>query len=153
ATPATLLKKLKEPSACPFQVLHFMGHGLAPDNFGGGALVLLDESGGSHSVRTSDFADQIGDSKKELRLIVLNACHTREPGLSSELQRVTGASNCLISKGFSTVVGMSTVINDNSAVIFSRPFYEHIANGTSVEEAMCSARLELLNLPQNSSDW
>jgi hypothetical protein len=150
ATLSRLLKTIKDKG--PFQVLHFMGHGLPPGKAGEGGLMLEDDNRRSHVIGSRAFADMISNDNKP-SLIVLNACNSSGFSLTSDLQPITGVATALIQKGFTTVVGMWTVISDKSAISFSQAFYQKLADGETVEAAMFAARLKILQAGDSQTDW
>jgi WD40 repeat protein len=74
-------------------------------------------------VRKSALVDILRSGDEgSLRLVVLNACHTR-----SQAEALTGVVDC--------VVGMNRVIGDRAAIKFAASFYGALAFGKSVQKA------------------
>ena len=96
------------------QVVHFSGHG-SEDR----GLYLIDDRGRPAPVGRDSLVDLVSLLKDEIRVVVLNACH------SHELSRaVVGVIECAI--------GMEAAIRDEHAIKFSSAFYQALAYGRSV---------------------
>ena len=147
--PVNLLRKLNENQP---QVVHFSSHGnpdeivlesgdddIGPDRSGIAAR-SIDER--DMKLVRPDAADQESSSRARpqvvgksalvsvlsscdegnLRLVVLNACHTR-----SQAQALTAVVDC--------VVSMDRTISDRAAIKFAASFYGALAFGRSVQRA------------------
>lgn len=102
-------------------VLHLSGHGEKD-----GSLVFEPRSDGSHIVQKKSFKRLVRALGSNLRLVVLNVCHSAE--LAREL---TPADGCAI--------GMERGILDTEAIEFSVALYETLAFGRSVQTAFDAA--------------
>lgn len=118
------------------QILHFSGHGQAD------GLYLEDETGQARKVQGSVVARILGVFKKQIRCVVLNACYSKDQAEE-------------IAKDIDCVVGMSSAVDDRSAIRFSVAFYQALAFGESVEMSfnLGCAQIDLAglgegNLPQ-----
>jgi hypothetical protein len=118
------------------QIVHFSGHGQSD------GLYLEDETGQSRKVPGSVVARILGVFKKQIRCVVLNACYSKDQAEE-------------IAKDIDCVVGMSSAVDDRSAIRFSSAFYQALAFGESVEMAfnLGCAQVDLAglgegNLPQ-----
>ncbi|MEZ4730267.1 MAG: CHAT domain-containing protein [Caldilineaceae bacterium] len=144
------------------QVFHFGGHGAfvdgatgvagtrhlrpietASDNTGqqsgAGVLVFEDERGG----RRLFAADKLAQNLASLRLVVLGACET---GRRDGVNVWSGIAPALLRVGIPAVVAMQYAVYDRSAIAFARRFYQAIASGLALDEAMTVGRLAVLNL-------
>ncbi|BAZ67297.1 MAG: caspase family protein [Pelatocladus maniniholoensis HA4357-MV3] len=97
-------------------VVHFSGHGSTDGIF------LEDEEGNAYLVSQEALVGLFELFKNKIVCVFLNACYT---GIQSEA----------INKYVSYVVGMSQVIGDRAAIVFSVAFYEALTNGRSLEFA------------------
>ncbi len=120
--------------------LHFSGHGkFAEDK---SALAFEDQYGDLDSVTPDDAAILFG-GLADLRLIVLNACET---AIDSTAQPLTGIAPKILQRtGIPAVVAMQAPIFDRAAIAFSRAFYNQLAQGRTVDEAMYEGRLAIYN--------
>lgn len=111
------------------QILHFSGHGQAD------GLYLEDETGQARKVPGSVVARILAVFKKQIRCVVLNACYSRDQAEE-------------IAKDIDCVVGMSSAVDDRSAIRFSAAFYQALAFGESVEMAfnLGCAQVDLTSL-------
>ncbi|MBI3244424.1 MAG: CHAT domain-containing protein [Chloroflexi bacterium] len=121
-------------------VLHFSGHGKFAE--GKSALAFEDQYGDLDSVTPDDAAILVG-GLPDLRLIVLNACET---AIDSTAQPLTGIAPKILQRtGIPAVVAMQAPIFDRAAVAFTRAFYNQLAQGRTVDEAMREGRLAIYN--------
>jgi hypothetical protein len=98
-------------------IVHFSGHGTASEE------LLLEESGGEvRRVNKEAFADLFKILKDRIRLVVLNACHSRP------LAEAVG-------KYIEHAIGMEDVVCDRAAIDFAVALYKGIAFGKTVQDA------------------
>jgi hypothetical protein len=98
-------------------VVHFSGHGTAAEE------ILLEESGGeARRVSKQAFAQLFAILKESIRLVILNACH------SKPLAEAIG-------EHIDYAIGMDDVLTDKAAIDFSIAFYKAIAFGKAVQAA------------------
>lgn len=114
ATYGDLRKALREHKP---HILHIACHG-TPE----AELIFNDERGGEMRVDAATFVDLLDVLKENLRLVVLNACH------STAITRD-------VAPLVNLVIGMRGAVSDNSAIAFSQVFYESIAAGDTVERS------------------
>lgn len=103
------------------QVLHISAHGEED-----GALLLEGGAEGGRRVPMSNLLALLTTLRDELRLVVLNACH------SERLAR-------RIPPTIDAAIGMSETISDRAALEFAVAFYEGLAFGRTIESAFQSA--------------
>jgi NTP pyrophosphatase (non-canonical NTP hydrolase) len=101
-----------------FEILHFAGH--ANED----AIVFESTEGGSVSVTLSGLADLI-KQYPTIRCVVLNACNSL-----ASLDRSLAAFT----------VGMEASVDDESAIEFSRGFYDAICSGKNIEFAVAEGK-------------
>ena len=97
-------------------ILHFTGHG---NSLG---LVFSGTASAGDLVDTGLFKQMVAASKRNLKLVVLSACESEN-------------SVVALSKIIDTVIGTTSKITQDVAIIFAGAFYESIAAGCSVQEA------------------
>jgi hypothetical protein len=116
-------------------IVHFSGHGSDK-----GEILLLDKKGLSNPVPVDALSKlfSIGPIKSKIRLVVLNACFTRPQAEA-------------ISKHIDCVIGMSSTIKDDVAIIFAKEFYRNLAEGCNIREAFTGACaiIEASNMKQS----
>lgn len=111
-------------------IVHFSGHG-SPN----GAIYVEDPVGGSHPISSSALSDLFGLLKRNIRLVVLNACFSE-------------AQANAIAEHIDCVIGMSNEIDDEAARAFSRALYLGICYNLDLETAFqmgCNA-IDMENL-------
>lgn len=126
-----------------FHVVHFIGHGLAEGPATGDSAHLLFETdlGTTDAVDGRGLAVELADVK-DLRLVVLNACDS-----------AGGVAGSLLRAGVPEVVAMRKPISDEAAILWSRAFYERLAQGDPVDAAVAEGRLEIYRQRRDSIEW
>ncbi|HEU4412854.1 MAG TPA: CHAT domain-containing protein [Polyangiaceae bacterium] len=101
-------------------VMHFSGHGVKDPE----GIVLHGERGGHELVKARALKSlfEAVRSKVEVRVVVLNACYSKE-----QARAIREVVDC--------VVGMSTAIGDEVACRFAAAFYQGLAFGLHVQGA------------------
>lgn len=155
-----------EAAAPGAHLFHFAGHGLLRLQAGGaadettrrvmvteradseapqapipgqGALVFEDGEGRSRFFP----ADKLAQTLASLRLVVLGAC---ESGRRDGVNVWSGVAPALMRTGIPAAVAMQYEVYDKSAIAFARRFYQSLAAGLPVDEAVTQGRLAVLNL-------
>jgi CHAT domain-containing protein/tetratricopeptide (TPR) repeat protein len=135
-------EKLKAIPLKDFKILHFATHGLLDENVSlRSALVLtLDEDpeeDGFFQVR------EIYNIELDSDLVVLSACQTGKGELASG-EGVSGLSRAFLYAGAQAILASLWNINDRATAGFMGHFYRYLNQGKSKDEALQSAKLEML---------
>lgn len=129
-------------------VLHFSGHGKFKEDQS--ALAFEDPYGDTDSVTPEAVAILFG-GLADLRLIVLNACET---AIDSTTQPLTGIAPKILGRtGIPAVVAMQAPILDKAAIAFTRAFYNQLASGQTIDDAMREGRLAIYNATSASATF
>jgi hypothetical protein len=136
----------------PFHILHFMGHGVFEHATGEGALLFSGTDGLGEAISGRHLATKVKDFAS-LRLVVLNACSTALAGLEEAASPFGGVATALVLGGVPAVVAMQSPIADQHAVAFSAAFYNRLAHGAALEEAVTEGRQAVHSLRPESADW
>lgn len=123
-------------------VLHFMGHGGWRDDQGLGGLFFETAEGGRQQIDGDLFGDLVGGSD-DLRLVVLNACHSARYAGDAGRPFDYGVAAGVLQRTGRSVVAMQHAITDPAAIAFSSTFYRGLAQGDPVDVAAAEARLML----------
>jgi hypothetical protein len=112
-------------------VVHFSGHANKESG-----LFFENDFGNASAVNTEVLAKIFKNLRGNIRLVILNACHTK---LVVEAFKDT----------IDFVIGMNDAVHDKSAITFSGAFYSALAYGYTVKTAFNVAidQIRLLNLP------
>jgi len=124
------------------RVIHFMGHGGQLQT--GAVLCFEKENGTLDPVTAQSFVLRV---RKTIFLVVLNACVSATPGPTA----LSNLAAALVRQKTPYALGMRFTITDDDARIFSRTFYNDLAGGSAVEEALLQARSTLLDT--GSGPW
>lgn len=127
----------------PYHVLHFDGHGVYDPTLGLGALCFEDArdvhllSQRRHALVTTQ---ELGPLLRDYRipLVVLDACQTAQADKASE-----SVASELLKGGVASVVAMSHSVLVATAERFMHAFYDGLAGGKRVGEAMLTAQRRL----------
>jgi hypothetical protein len=118
----------------PYHVVHFDGHGTTlPHEAGIGALCFEAADEALHLVRATEFGDLM--SRFDIPLVVLEACRTATKALARET--VAGA---LLKQGVGSVLAMGHSVHVDMTRILMGSFYESLAAGCAIGDALQAAR-------------
>ncbi|MBW4626958.1 MAG: tetratricopeptide repeat protein [Brasilonema octagenarum HA4186-MV1] len=114
------------------QIVHFSGHGT-----GTNGLVLENNSGEAQIVSTESLSSFFELSKEQVECVLLNACYSE-----TQAEAIFQHIDC--------VIGMGQSIPDNSAILFSKGFYDAIFGGRNYADAFkCGCNnIDLNNLSE-----
>ena len=135
----------------PWHAFHFIGHGGYDEQTGEG-LVLLEkegEEGAAQRFPARDLGSLLADHPT-LKLAVLNSC---EGARASATNVFSSTGAILASRGIPAVVSMQYAITDRAAVEFSRAFYDSLAAGDAVDEAVSDARKAIKMALGETVEW
>jgi hypothetical protein len=107
-------------------IVHFSGHGSRNKE-----LVFEDDAGNSKPVSEAGLASLFKNLKDNIRLVILNACHSEDQAKA-------------ISQQIECTIGMNTAIEDEAAIVFSSTLYGALAFGRSVGQAFEQGRTALM---------
>lgn len=119
-------------------VLHFSGHGAFAG--GDGMLVFEDQGGQRELVDQDTLAHLLLGS--QVRLAILNACET---ALASDGDAFASVAAALIRAGLPAVIAHQYPMPDSSAIAFAAEFYRALADGLTVDAAVCEGRKAILS--------
>jgi ABC-type branched-subunit amino acid transport system substrate-binding protein len=136
----------------PWHVLHFIGHGYFENEknreHSEGILIFEDSDGN----RLDYDANRLRLALHEnIQLVFLNACDTAR---GDPLDYLSSFAYKLAIKGIPAIVAMQVKISDDAAIQFARVFYESLASGDAVDEAVTKARHRIyVRADANSLEW
>jgi hypothetical protein len=125
-------------------LFHFAGHGEFKErptpgvSFGQGALVLDDGSGNEDGLPAPILATRLVHAG--VRVAFLGACLTAR---RDDVNMWSSTAANLINGGIGAVVGMQFVVRDKSAIAFAQAFYETLALGYPVDQAVTKGRIAI----------
>jgi tetratricopeptide (TPR) repeat protein len=137
------LLKVKQEGT-PFHVVHFDGHGVFDKKVGLGGLCFEDsqdikklQNRKSDIVTANKIAAVIQNHR--IPLVFLDACESAK----SEMDPGASVAATLLDQGVASVVAMSHSVLVETARRFVKVFYQQLAQGNTVGEAMLAGRKEL----------
>jgi hypothetical protein len=149
ATPAALHARLTRPGY-PFDVVHFIGHGVYDPAQHASFLVFDDGQGHSQQVHENDVGDIL--CGRGVRLVFLNACETGRGGGRAQFLR--GMAPTLLRRGVPAVIANQFAVDDGAAVTFASALYARLAQGMTVAEAVRESRIAVnYGLAGVGIDW
>jgi hypothetical protein len=135
--------------AGPWHVFHFIGHGASRRGAGEAAIILADETGQPECLPASELARLLA-GQPELRLVVLNACHTAHSGAGRACSSVAAT---LLRHGLPAVIAMQHPLSNQAAVHFSHELYRSVAGWLPVDAAVADGRKAIRLSAPNSLEW
>ncbi len=127
-------------------VIHFYGHGRISDNKG--MLAFTDEWGRHDWVDEETFANKVQLSSN-IRFVFLQAC---ESAALAPHKAISGVARQLVSCGVPAVVAMQCRINQDSALNFTKTFYEDLAGSGIIDAAVQKGRVSISEAKKKSED-
>jgi YVTN family beta-propeller protein len=129
-------------------VFHYIGHGRYDGELGDGQLAMEGPTGRAQPISGSDLGALLHDHRT-LRLALLNSCEGARGGRTDPY---SGTAQSLVYQGIPAVVAMQFEITDRAAIVFTRGFYEAVADGYPLDAAMAEAR-KAIRLQPNQVEW
>ncbi|MFC1544916.1 tetratricopeptide repeat protein [Gemmatimonadota bacterium] len=123
-----------------YQILHFSGHGIAPE--AGGGLLLEDAEGNKKPTEVREFLQSIEKGRSSLRLVVISGCQTAKTLCSGSFQDV---AHQLARHKVPSVIAMQFSISDTGGLMFAEEFYPRVISGRPLEEALSASRRALMH--------
>ncbi len=120
----------------PYQIVHFIGHGVYDDESRQGRLVFVNERGGEYTIGEREIREIF--CRRGLSLVFLNAC---ESGRGGRADFNKGVAQSLVAHGLPALVANQYSVLDSSATSFAQHFYWSLAQGLSVGQAAREARI------------
>ena len=149
ATPGALHARLSRPGP-PFDVVHFIGHGVYDPAQHASFLVFDDGQGRSQRIHENDIGDIL--CGRGVRLVFLNACETGRGGGRAQFLR--GMAPTLLRRGVPAVIANQFAVDDGAAVTFASALYARLAQGMTVAEAVRESRIAVnYSLAGVGIDW
>lgn len=140
---------LRRADLAPFRVLHFATHALVDERTAARtALALAPGEGESGFISPGELAALRLDAD----LVVLSACRTAR-GVLVEGEGVLGLTGPLLQAGARAVVATSWRIGDQATVAFVHSFYDALALGLPVADALRTAKLDALERGAKPNEW
>jgi tetratricopeptide (TPR) repeat protein len=140
---------LKEAPLASYRVLHFATHALVDDHSASRtALALAATDGEDGFVGPADLAARRLDAD----LVVLSACRSAR-GVLVGGEGVQGLTAPLLEAGARAVVATAWAVGDRSTPEFVRTFYDELAAGRTVGDALHAAKLEAMSRGLPPRSW
>jgi hypothetical protein len=117
-------------------IFHFIGHGRTDDD---NPRLLLTDKRHQHEWTSVDIADHVGNLKSVLRLAVVNACRSAEPGQSDSFS----VAQAFLDGGALSVLSMQSDVRGQAAVSWSRNLYLSLLKGDPLDKAVAAARRDV----------
>jgi len=134
----------------PYHVFHFIGHGGFDTNRREGLVAFVREQDGRRHLMPASNLALLLDDAPLLRLAFLNAC---EGAKADNHDVFSSTAATLVRKGIPAVLAMQYEITDEAAKVFSRRFYESLAEGLPVDAAVSRARVAIISENTASLEW
>lgn len=138
----------------PIDILYFAGHGEISRDNGRCTLLFSGKDGYTYPIAAESFAQATYNQQKmfpkqPIQLVYLSACQTASTSAS---RFFSGVAQKLQEQGIPSVIGMQGNIADEDAVAASQRFFQSLAAGRSLEEAIVDTRL-LFSYNGTGAQW
>jgi tetratricopeptide (TPR) repeat protein len=133
------LEILESALDTPYQILHFTGHGISPDN--GGGLLLEDHAGKRLPVGVDEFIQSLDKGRQALRLAVISGCQTSRTLHTGGFRDLARA---LVRRGVPAVLAMQFSISDHGGLKLAEMLYPKLIDGRPIEAALSATRRAML---------
>ncbi|MEV5380793.1 CHAT domain-containing protein [Streptomyces nondiastaticus] len=130
-------------------VLHFIGHGAYDPQRREGMITLADADGREHHLHASALASLLSVARPRPQLVILNSCQSGM-GNAEDLFSSTAA---VLVRTVPAVVAMQFAVTDKAATRFAASFYQALAGGRTVDEAVRVGRIALVVDKDDSLEW
>ncbi|MCQ8774165.1 CHAT domain-containing WD40 repeat protein [Streptomyces telluris] len=130
-------------------VLHFIGHGAYDPQRHEGMITLAGADGREHHLHASALASLLSVARPRPQLVVLNSCQSGM-GNAEDLFSSTAA---VLVRTVPAVVAMQFAVTDKAATRFAASFYQALAQGRTVDEAVRVGRIALVVDKDDSLEW
>ena len=122
-----------------FHALHLQAHGVVQSGKKNAGLILEDDD---HQVAMIDErqVSEIFEGERDLRLIILMACHSGTP---TQDDPFSGLGRALVERGIPAVVAMNQNISLQAATLFTEHFFRNLVRAGHVDTAVNEARQQL----------
>jgi CHAT domain-containing protein len=132
---------LKAQPLREFEVVHIAAHGVGNDSEPDRAALVLEP--GSQSEDGLWQAREIRQSRINAEIVVLSACETGRGRLQGQ-EGVMNLARAFLTAGAKSVVASLWAVDDRSTATLMESFYDHLAKGSSVAEALRQAQLDFI---------
>ena len=140
---------LKRAALAPFRIIHFATHALVDDrSVARTALALAPGEGESGFLGPGDLAALRLDAD----LVVLSACRSAG-GVVVEGEGIQGLTAPLLQAGARSVVATRWRIGDQSTVHFIEGFYDALARGLPLSDALRAAKIDAIRRGAPPREW
>ncbi|HMM40614.1 MAG TPA: CHAT domain-containing protein [Thermomicrobiales bacterium] len=133
----------------PWHIFHFIGHGAFDRKLDEGIIGLADDQGRTAPLRSTHLGRLLRDHRS-LHLVILNSC---EGAQGSSLDVFSSTAATLVRTGLPAVLAMQYEISDLAAIAFAHAFYEAVAYGMSIDEAVSVARTAVSIEIDRTVEW
>jgi len=139
--PPVTLTRLEAAVREGYHILHYLGHGSFNQRQRQAALYLQDEAGNTQIVRDDQLGEMLARQGVRPRLVFLGACQSATQASGDAF---SGLAQKLIQAGVPAVVAMQDKVSIETTRVFSRTFYERLAEHGTVDLALNEARSTLV---------
>ncbi|MBX3001464.1 MAG: CHAT domain-containing protein [Caldilineaceae bacterium] len=143
-----------QPEAFNPHIFHFIGHGSVDGDES--CLNLYDVQTRQEQVWTAADIQGLFAGAWKPRLVFVNACRSSDQSQEVAQSGLWSVTNAFLEAGAAAVLGIHTDIEGALAVAFSTAFYQGLARGESLDQAVAAGRQELWSRLSNARkrrDW
>ncbi len=122
-----------------YQIFHYSGHGISPEN--GGGLLLEDMEGKKKPVSVNEILQSLQKGAKDIRLAIISGCQTAR---TSHIEGFRDLARGLLNHKIPAIMAMQFSITDRGGSLFADALYPRLIEGQALEMAVSASRRLLL---------
>ena len=146
ATPDALVTALAQSRP---HLVHFVGHGDYNEREATGRVALVSVDGNAKWVTAEALSGLLRKAKASPRVVVLHSC---EGGAVDSSVSFAGTAPQLVRDGVPCVVAMQYTVTPLTATAFAQAFYDALAEGLAVDEAVQRGRWDIAGALASDQD-
>ncbi len=135
-----------------YHIVHYLGHGEAPDADTPAQLLLYDDRGEPAAVDITQVWRTLRRSET-LRLIWLNSCEGAVGQPGALIGPLASAAARFVAAGVPAVLANQLRISDDAARKLAHTFYSQLSDGAPVDVALAEARVKVSVSAQFPIEW
>jgi tetratricopeptide (TPR) repeat protein len=142
---------VKKRSLLAYRIIHFAAHGFIDDKNPSRSALVLSQNGKSPEDGLL-LAQEIYRLRTRADLVVLSSCQTAL-GRMLRGEGIEGMNRAFFYSGSSSVLMTLWSIHDQAGAQFMERFYNHLAAGRSIAEALRKAKIDMIASPYYSHPY
>jgi hypothetical protein len=146
AAPGSVERVREALQARPYQVVHFLGHGISDSIYTEQGYLLFAGADQQPQLVTGEQFQHLLSVRPDVQLVTLNACHSASAAASAVAIQ-------LVHSGIPFVIAIQAEMLQSAAEAFTKTFYRELRSSGIVELALASGRIAVAAAVPSAIDW